>query len=826
MKLHWYCLSLLIILINNSLSAQTTSIKGKITDASTGEPIPFANISLKKIPQGTISDLNGIYEFETDKPTDSIVFSSIGYKSKTVAIKRKVAQTVNVELKPESQELEAIVVRPGENPAHRILRNIIANKSRNSTKKVSAYQCEIYNKMQVDISNISNRLKNRKIMKQFDFVFENVDSSELTGKKYIPVLLSETLSDYYYQKDPKTEKEVIKASKISGTSNASIAQFTGKLYQEFDVYDNYLTVFEDGFVSPLSDVGLLFYRYYITDSATIGNNWCYKIQYKPKRKQERTFTGSFWVADSTWAIKEIDLRMAKDANINFINDFYAINTFEKANDTLWYLAKEQIFADFNLSEKITGLYGRKTSVYSKFQFEKPISKEIIKLPTEVTVADTATEQSDKYWDKSRPINLTSKEQKVYTIVDSVKNMPIYKTVYDWINLIINYYYPVGPYFEYGPYFSTYSFNKLEGNRVRIGGRTSNNFSKKIMFDGYAAYGFDDKKIKYGGGFIYMLNKNPRNAFGASYINDVRQLGQSPNAFISDNILSSILRRNPNDKLTYIKGFKSYYEKEWIPGFSNTILYEYKQIKPTRFIQFQNLADNTTFKEIVASELTLNTRFAYKESYLLGEFERVSVGTPYPVCNLALTWGMKNTFNSQYSYFRPTLTFTQKVHTNPFGYLRYTLEASKIIGTVPYPLLELHKGNETYAFDYNAFNMMNYYEFASDQYVSLFLEQHLQGILLNHIPLLRRLKLREVASVKGLIGSLSDKNKNVMNIRNVVNNNVIINDVRDPYFEASVGVENILKILRIDAMWRLNYLDKTRHPNIQQFGVRAMLQVSF
>jgi len=211
---------------------------------------------------------------------------------------------------------------------------------------------------------------------------------------------------------------------------------------------------------------------------------------------------------------------------------------------------------------------------------------------------------------------------------------------------------------------------------------------------------------------------------------------------------------------------------------------------------------------------------------MGSFERVSVGTPYPICNLGLTLGLKNTFGSQYSYFRPTLSFAQKVHTNPFGYLRYTLEASKIFGTVPYPLLELHKGNETYAFDYNAFNMMNYYEFASDQYVSLFLEQHLQGILFNHIPLLRQLKLREVASIKGLIGSLSEKNKNEMNIKNIVNNNVIINDVRDPYFEASVGVENILKILRIDAMWRLNYLDKTRHPDIQQFGVRAMLQVSF
>ncbi len=826
MKLRWINLILVLFFYLNFSFAQTTSVKGKVTDASTGESIPFANISLKKIPQGTISDLNGIYEFTTDKTSDSIVFSSVGYKSKTVAVKKRVAQTINVELKPESQELEAIVIRPGENPAHRILRNIIANKKRNSTKHIEAYQCEIYNKMQVDISNISNRLKNRKILKQFDFVFENVDSSELTGKKYIPVLLSETLSDYYYQKEPLTEKEVIKASKISGTSNTSIAQFTGKLYQEFDVYDNYLTVFEDGFVSPLADVGLLFYRYYIVDSATIENNWCYKIQYKPKRKQERTFTGSFWVTDSTWAIKEIDLRMAKDANINFINDFYAINTFEKANDSIWYLSKEQIFADFNLSEKITGLYGRKTSIYSKHQFQQRLSKEILKLPTEVTVSDSATEQTDKFWNKSRPIDLTVKEKKVYTIVDSVKNMPVYKTVYDWINLIINYYYPVGKYLEYGPYFSTYSFNKLEGNRIRIGGRTSNQFSTKVMYDGYVAYGFDDKKIKYGGGFIYMLNKNPRNAFGASWVDDVRQLGQSPNAFISDNILSSILRRNPNDKLTYIKGLKAYYEKEWVPGFSNTVLFEYKRIAPTRFIQFQDLSNNTLFNKIAATEITLNTRFAYQESFLAGSFERVSVGTPYPVCNLSLTYGLKNTLGSQYSYFRPTLTLNQKVHTNPFGYLRYTLEASKIYGKVPYPLLELHKGNETYAFDYNAFNMMNYYEFASDQYVSLFLEQHLQGFFLNHIPLLRRLKLREVASIKGVVGSLSETNKNVMNIKNVINDNVKINDIRDPYFEASVGVENILKILRIDAMWRLNYLDKTQHPNIQQFGVRAMLQVSF
>jgi hypothetical protein len=821
----YFALALVLILFNQGVWGQITQIKGKITDASTNEVMPFANVSFKGSTVGTTSDINGYYFIETKRPGDSLVISTLGYEPQMVKIQKNKSQVIDVQLHPQSIEIDAVVITPGENPAHILLRNIWAHRERNSPKRYNSYNCEIYSKIQVDISNVSDKLKEKKLMQQFDFVFKNTDSSELTGKKYIPILLSETLSDYYYQKEPKNEKEIIKASQISGTKNQSVTQFTGKLYQEFDVYDNFLTVFEDGFVSPLSEFGLLYYRYYITDSATIGDDWCYKVEYKPKRKQERTFSGEFWVADTSFSIKKINLRMAKDANINFINDFYASLEYDKENDSIWHLSKDEMFVDFNLSEKITGLYARKTTVYNKYNFNLPIKDEIKELPTEITVADGAINKDKEYWDKSRPVELNSREQNVYAIVDSVKNMPIYRTVYNWTSLLVNYYYTIG-YFEWGPYFSTYSFNELEGNRFRVGGRTSNKFSTKIMYDGYLAYGTDDEKLKYGGGFLYMFNKNPRITLSASYKDDVIQLGQSPNAFHPDNILASILRRNPNNKLTYVKDFKTAFEKEWFQGLSNTVSIEHKRIMPTHIIGFFNPTTLQPINNVIASEVSLNTRYAYNEKYLMGEFERVTLGTPYPILNLTATWGMKNVLSSQYDYLRLTFTANQKVSLSPFGYMKYQLEAGKIFGRVPYPLLELHKGNETYAFDYYAFNMMNYYEFASDQYVQLFIEQHFQGLLLNHVPLFRKLKLREVASVKGVIGTLDSKNKELLNFSGFANNRTNIYDVREPYFEASVGIENIFKIIRIDAMWRLNYLNPTTHPDIQQFGLRAMLQVTF
>ncbi len=814
-RLYNIILAVLLLLASFQASfAQLTRIRGKVVDADTKELLSFVALAFKGTSIGTITDTKGEFFIETRGAKDSLTVSYVGYDSKSVAIRKGQYQEINIELKATSFAIEGVTIIPGENPAHPILRKIIKNKKRNDPERLSSYSYESYNKIEIDLNNVDDEMKKKKIFNQFQFIFDYVDTNAITGKTFLPVFISEAISDYHYQRSPKVEREVIKATKISGVKNESVAQFTGKVYQKINIYDNYINVFDQGLISPIADGGLLYYKYYLIDSAYVDNKWCYQISFKPKRKMEPTFTGDFWVNDTTWAITKMQVRLSEKVNLNFVNDLVASAEYQQLNDTTWFPKQLSLFVDFNLTDKTTGFFGRKTTSFSNVKLNVPIQDSIQSLQNNVTVKEGAMDQNEKYWNKSRPFELTKKEAGIYHMVDSVKQVPMFKTFFDIVNMFVNYYYVTG-YFEIGPYYKTYSFNEIEGNRFRVSGRTSNKFSKKIMFNGFTAYGDKDNRIKYGLGALYILNKTPREVLNVDYKSDVEQLGQSPNAMTEDNILTSVLRRNPNYKLTLVNEFSGYYQKEWSAGFSNTLSFSYKKIYPSDSIRFTSTV--ASIPKITNASLNLRTRWLKDEKYVTGEFDRVSMGSKYPEINFDVTGAVKGIFESDYSYFKVHLSYTQKLTINPFGYTRIIADAGKIFGEVAYPLLQLHEGNETYAFDRFAFNMMNYYEFASDQYASLILEHHFQGFFLNHIPLMRRLKWREVATGKFLVGSISDRNKNVLKFP------WGMGEVSKPYSEVGLGVENIFKLIRIDAMWRLTHLD---HPNIEKFGIRAGLQIIF
>ncbi|MEJ5317154.1 MAG: DUF5686 family protein [Tenuifilum sp.] len=794
---------------------QITKIRGKVLDAQTNEPLPYVNVTFKNTTQGTITSEKGEFFLESRIATDTLIVSFVGYKPAMLRVKKGVYQEVSVNLEPEAIELEAVVVKPGESQANRIIRNIIANKDKNNPANFS-YSCKNYNKIQVDINNIDEDIKKRKVFNQFQFIWDYVDTNAVTGKTYLPIFITESLSDYYYRANPKMEKEIIRATKMSGVNNESVAQFTGKIYQSVNIYDNYINIFDQGLVSPISNSGMLFYKYILLDSMYIDNRWCYQISFRPRRKMEPTFTGDFWVNDSTWAIVKAQIRLSDMVNLNFVNDMVATAEFMPLNDTLWFPKQMTLFVDFNLTDKTTGFFGHKTISYSDVKLNADFPKEIAEMPTNLKVEEGALDQKDEFWNQARPFELTPREAGIYQMVDSIQQVPMYKTFIDIIDMFVNYYYTVG-YWEIGPYYQTYSFNEIEGNRFKVSGRTSNKFSKKIMFDAFLAYGDKDERFKWGLGSLYMINKNPREAVGVSYRSDIEQLGQSPYALTEDNILTSFLRRNPNNKLTLVKDFTAYYEKEWFVGLSNKLTFSHRTIYPTEFIPFTPVLGGNDLKSITNATFTLNTRWIKDERYVSGEFEKVSLGSNWPEVNFDITRSIKGFAGSDYDFWKLHLNYYHKFNVNPIGYARFILDAGKIFGKVPYPLLQLHEGNETYAFDRYAFNMMNYYEFASDQYVSLYYEHHFQGIFLNHFPILRRLKWREVATAKYLIGSISNQNMQVLQFP------AGLGEVSKPYMEVSVGVENIFKVIRVDALWRLTHLD---NPNIQPFGVRVGLQIIF
>ncbi len=797
--------------------SQPTKIRGKIIDNKTKETLPFVNITFKGTTIGTITDENGNYFIQSRTKSDTIIVSYVGYKTQKRKISIASYQNINFELESSDIALNEIVVLPGKNPAHRILRKIISNKKKNNPAKLNAFSYEFYNKLEFDISNVDEKFKKKKVFKKFQFIFDYIDTSVVTGKSYLPVLITETVADYHFQRRPRKEREIVKASKISGIKNTSIAQFTGEMYLDANIYDNFMPIFEKSFISPIANFGLLTYKYYLIDSMFIDKHWCYQISFKPRRKQELTFTGDFWVADSSFAIVKVKGKIATDANINFVNNLVVEQEFTQINDSIWFYKRNHLFIDFNLGDKSTGLFGRKTTSYKNIKIGK-INSSIFetKAKQETIFEEGSTEKDSSYWNNVRHIKLSKKEKAIYNMVDSIKNVPVFNTIMDVITFLFSGYYET-KYFEFGPYPTFYSFNEVEGSRIRIGGRTSNTFSKKIMLNTHIAYGTKDEKFKFGAGFLYMLKKNPRKTFGYQYLNDIEQLGQSDNLFFTANILSSLLVRNPIYKLTYIESHKLHYEHEWYSGFSNTLYLKHRQIFSTDSVPFIHKSNNMVRNRITTSEIKLNTRYAYNEKFISGEFDRVSIGTEYPILNLDITMGIPNLLESDYEYYKFEFSLRHYFEIPPFGWLRYIIKTGKLYGNVPYPLLHLHNGNETYAFDINSFNMMNYYEFASDIYASLYIEHHLDGFFLNKIPLFRKLKLREIIYWKGVIGRIESKPEEIMDYP------VSLSSFGTPYFEGGFGIENIFKFIRIDAIWRFSYLDK---PDIQIFGIRAKLQIIF
>jgi hypothetical protein len=818
---------ILILTITASSYAQLTKVRGKIIDASTKEPMPFVSVSFANTTIGVISDFDGNYYIETRAVVDSLVFSFMGYERQANPIKPARFQELNITMLPSSISLQEVIIRPGKNPALILLDSLNAYRKVNNPDRLEYWESEIYNKMEFDVSNIDDNFRKNRLFRQFSFVFDYMDTSVISGKNYLPIFITETVSDLYYQKSPKKEKEIIKASNISGVKDDQLSQFMGQMYLKVNPYDNFIMLFGKGFVSPIASFGPLYYKYYLIDSAYLDNKWCYQISYLPRRVQEPTFTGDFWIHDTTYALCRINARIAQDANLNFVNDLIFNLEYQHVGDSIWFASLENTFIDFNISERTSGIFGRKTTSYKNVVLGQKKEEKFFnpQLAQELITLEKINDLSKDEWEKLRHFELTKKEIQIFDMVDSIKQVPLFKTWVDVINTVVNGHYIIG-FWEIGPYYKLYSFNAIEGNRVRFGGRTSNSFSKKILLTAHVAYGDEDRRWKFAQGGLYMFNKNPRRSAGWNVKHDIEQLGISQNAFTQDNLLASFLRRTYNRKLTMVDEIEFFFEREWYQGLSNMVKINTRQVWGTKYIPFVVIDNNITesFSKIPSTEITLNTRYAYNEKFIMGEFERVSLGTDYPILNLDLTASLTGINGSRYEYYRLHASIEHSLSLNPMGRFKYIFDGGFYIGKAPYPLLQLHEGNETYAYDDYAFNMMNYYEFVSDRYVSLLVEHHFDGFFFNRVPLFRKLKWREVVAAKGLIGRVSDRNMNAMIFPDG------LRELTIPYGEASVGIENILKLFRIDAMWRLSYLETPdgvqNMPDIPKFGLRAQLKFEF
>jgi len=744
---------------------------------------------------------------------------------------------LKIELSASSLNLaEVVVTADGEDPAYGIMRNVVKNKPKNNRINFDAYSCEVYNKMEIDLINISEEFKNMKINNPFQFVFEHIDSFS-EDEPFLPLFVSEALSDLYFQNDPRKEKEQIKAVKIVGDSdNESVGQLLGVAKAQLNAYDNWIDLVAKKFAGPVSNNGPTYYRYYLIDSAFVDNKWCYQIQYFPKHKGINGFYGDLWVHDTTFAIKKIKLQLLDEVHLNFVEKLSINQEYQMWNDSIWVPKKDYITITSTtvtepflpgifkkLKENAPGIQAKRNTTYQDFNFSRKLVEQ--KINEDLEMMQDAFLKDDTFWDESRHVELNKSEQTAYFLIDTIRNLPIID-LWEKVTTTAFTGYMWGENFDIGNFYEFFSSNPIEGFRTKFGLRTSTGIHKKLMVGGYGAYGWDDKRWKYGFDFLYVFNTSPRRAFGMAYLDDYTP---NPNfnpyfSLSGDGIGSSYFLRRANIpfKLLDVQAVSANYFHEWKSGLSARFALSQQKNNPLFNFSYVN-NDEVPTNNYIATEASVELRYAYDEVFISGAYERSSLGSQYPVISAKYSKGLKGLFSGDLDYHSVELTVTDKVRWGALGFTKLRITGGQIFGTVPYINMFIPIGNEGFIMNFRGFNSVPEYTFAADRFAYVGLDHHFDGAILQLVPFLRKMRLRAVANFRAMIGDMSDDNRlaNQFNLfENTTENDAVRIRVpnREPFMEASVGVENILRFFRFDAIWRLNYNEITGN----RFGIRASI----
>ena len=810
------------VLISSVLFAQT-KVSGIVVD-NTNQPVPYANVVFKGSNEGTVTNEDGRFYIESEKTYAALIVSFVGFETKIVPLSKAVNYNFKI-LLSDGQQLNEVVIFTGKtskknNPALDILRKIWERKRKNGLRQFNQYQFDKYEKVEFDMNTIDSAFMKNKIFKGMEFIFNQVDTSKITGKTYLPIFINEALYDVSGDNKLNKRKEKLKANKTSGfEGNQNILAFVKDLYTDFDIYNNYLTFFDKSFTSPLSRTGIDTYNYVLKDSSYIDNKWCYNIVFYPRRKNELTFKGDFWVSDTTFAIKKINMAVTKSANINWVKDIYIEQEFEVMNDSVFLLTKDYMMSDFalNKKEQSKGVYGKRTTFYKNHQFNK--EKPLAFYKDEINFIDNEVyKKSDDYWKENRFENLSKDELGVYKMLDTLQTVKKFKQIYSLVSILGSGYVQFGN-FDYGPIFSSFGFNEVEGIRLRAGGRTYFGQNDTWRLQGYTAYGFDDNKFKYGVSGKWMVDKKNRIIISGGNRRDIEQIGASlttTNDVLGRSFASSALfTTGANGKLTNINLTNVAVEIEPIKNliFSTGISYRTLESASNTFSldYYTNLPSVTTKSEVKQSEANFEIEYTPKRKTIGYGVERANVDSPFSRLYLNYSHGFKGILNSDFKYDKIQLYYKQPIIIGPLGRTNLIMEVGKTFGTVPLGLMSVIPGNQTYFIIENTFNNLNFYEFVSDQYATFQWNHNFNGRLFSRIPFMRKLNWREIIGIKSVYGTISNAN------RAINASGLPYNAPENVYWEYNAGIGNIFKVFRIDFAWRGSYLNV---PQTNNFSVKG------
>jgi hypothetical protein len=851
MKLFTKIALILFILtgIGSSVFAQVTIVRGTVTDAKTKQGLPFVTVGFAGSSQGASTNDDGNYTIKTNDQFQQIRVTYVGYKTVVRNIEPGKEQTINIALTEDSRQLSDVVVKSGKkkkytnkgNPAVELIRQVIAHKEQNQVQNYNYAEYKQYERMVFSLSNLSDKFTQKRIFKNYQFMFRQQDSTAIGGKTLLPLYMEEKLSQNYYRKAPFAQKQVIEANKQvkydeNFVDNQGLTTYFNRMYQDINIYDNNVSLLSNQILSPIADHSPDFYKFFITDTIKDQKPNLIELSFTPRNTVTKLFEGKIYITmDGNYAVQNAYLTVNKNIDLNFVRQMQASLSFEKNPDGRYHMSQSNLKIEFGINKnKGGGVFGERLVTVKNFVVNSPRPKIIYDGPAQV-IASNATEKDDNYWNNSRPDTLDAVAASVYKNIDSLQTIPSFKRTMDIATLVLAGYKNFGP-FEMGPVNTFYSFNPVEGFRARLGGRTTTALSKRYYFETYGAYGTRDQKFKYFLSSTYSLNNKSIYSFPQSYIrasfqHDTKVPGQELEFVQESNFLLSF-KRGANDQWLYNDIFRLDYVKEYLNHFSYSIGFKKWNQSPAGALEFQNLLPNgalNNINRINTTELSVGLRYAPKEKFYQGKLYRTPIPDKYPIYTLRYTQGIKGLVGGDYDYQNLTGNISKRFYLSQLGFTDVSTEGGYLFGSVPFPLLDIHRANQSYAFQFQSFNLMNFQEFVSDHYASITIDHNFNGFLFNKVPLLRKLKLREIVNFKGLIGGVRSEN-------NPVNNSALLRFPTNSqgqattyslnngaYMEGSIGVGNIFKLLRLDMVRRFSYLN---NPNAAKYGMRAFVKFDF
>jgi len=807
-----------------------TYTKGRVLDKETGEGVSFCKIYFQGSTRSTSCDFDGYFKVENDTVlAQSLKFVFYGYDTAFATVLPDSNQQITIQMSPATKTIKTIVLTGSkENPAHRIMRNVVENKEKNNGYNLRAFQHESYSKIEIDIDKMSKKFQERKAVVK---IMEELDSNSRLksddGNILLPVFFSETHSQFFFNNNPSMIRENILRTKISGvgiTDGSFTSQLIGSYFQSYNIYNNWLNIAYRDFVSPITDHWKTYYDYKLEEFIDyVGGKMCYRLSFTPKRPQDLAFSGTMWITHDEYALKQIDLKIGKAANLNFIEKVNITQELEQVQDSgAWLAKKTRIIIDIEEFGKNPGLLAK--SYVSNYNFDINKEKPLEFFSSKIVLDENALDKDPTYWVKNRADSLTAQEVSVYGMIDTIKNVPVVKTYTEIANLLISGYKTIGK-LDVGPPLNLYAFNNIEGHRFSLGFKTNYDFSKCLFFKANLAYGTKDEAIKYNAKGEVLLIKKSYTKFGAEMYRDIEQFGVY-NQFNSNNYLFNAFNRwGTLRQAFYLDKQSVYIETDLAKGVRQTLKFTTKDMNPMFPFRYRESPTSNTLDSLIhVSELIIGYRFGFKESYLFNDFDRITIGTgSKPVIKVYGVFGFNGFLGGMFEYQKFYIDFSHSFRLGILGRLNYTIKGGYTPSTLPFPLLENHLGNRTIFYNNNSFNMMRIFEFVSDRFAVLSLYHDFDGFIGNRIPLIKKLKWRFFATSNILYGSVMPKNQQLSpsfdeNGRPLLQFHSL-GDV--PYAEVGYGISNIFKFVRIDFLHRLNYLNTGAKP----FGVKVSAQFS-